>query len=730
MNRMRFLKTLLLLTMVFTLFIARGPQAVSRSLAQPAVFDQFFQVSEPGFGDRQNSWAWSMRWWKGTLYVSTVRSFLCAYVATLDMELGTGIYPPDDPDLECAATPQELDLRAEIWRYTPQTRTWERVYQSPADVPIPEHPGKFVARDIGFRDMAIFVEPDGTEALYVTGVSSRSFNIGVPPPRILRSVDGVNFEAIPQDPGTFLGDLPVVVEDVSANRSFRSITVYKGRLYVTASDFRGVGALLESANPAAGNDTFRQVTPPDMKVWQAAVFNGYLYLGLESNDGYQVVKTDATGDPPYEFIPVVTKGGFKSGNKSENVLSMFVFNGRLYVGTDRPTELIRINPDDTWDLVVGAPRETPEGFKAPISGLPTGFGNIFNGHFWRMEEHAGRLYLGTWDWSVELRTIPFLDPIIKNEYGFDLFATPNGAHWYMLTRDGFGDDFNYGARSMASTPFGLFVGTANPFYGLQVWQVIPMPMYTVFLPLVDVSGTSTGSLREGRTEVQAPASLQHILDVPKQLEVETTGGPVILSWERPRGAVRFRIYRSALRHVRGPEELNATVPPQAGEMAHILSAGDEWVPEPFVEVGTTRAPIFVDWTARPEKRYLYFVRAEDAHGALSAPSNLVSAPSLAPPVTFAYLHNTITELTRRGKFTSPDEATALLAELAQARAWLAAGEPREALRTLRALHARVAASGPARVAAPYHEDLALTLSRLLRRVMLVQLNLLPTSAVD
>ena len=73
---------------------------------------------------------------------------------------------------------------------------------------------------------------------------------------------------------------------------------------------------------------------------------------------------------------------------------MHVFKGRLYVGTDRPAELLRINPDDTWDLVVGTPRQTPEGVKRPLSGMDVGFDNPLNIHVWRMQSHNGYLFVG------------------------------------------------------------------------------------------------------------------------------------------------------------------------------------------------------------------------------------------------------------------------------------------------------------------------------------------------
>ena len=436
-----------------------------------------------GFGSSHNDFPWSMQWWNGFLYVGTGRDIGCVTAATVDRATGSELFEPINDDLVCAPTPQSLPLQAEIWRYEPITKVWERVFQSP-EIPLRDFPGKFVARDIGFRSMMVFTEPDQTEALYVAGVTSRSFNGNdLPPPQILRSVDGVNFVPVPQDPGTFLYDLPIQVatsSPVVVDRGFRALGEYKGRFYISASDYRGVGVVLESSNPAEGNNSFRQISPPGMLVWDMAIFNDMLYLGLENQKGYQVVRTDATGELPYEFVTVVTEGGFKRGRPSKNVLSMLPFKGSLYVGTNQggllaSVELIRIHPDDSWDLLIGAPRLTPGGYKEPLSGLPQGAGNRFNGHFWRMAEQDGRLYLGTWDWSIKLRTSSLLHAFTRLENGFDLLVTEDGVDWRLITKNGFEDGFNNGVRNFAPSPYGLFLGVANPFNGLEIWQSFEQP---------------------------------------------------------------------------------------------------------------------------------------------------------------------------------------------------------------------------------------------------------------
>ena len=138
----------------------------------------FVQINEAGFGDRWNTWVWSMKWWQGKLYAGTNRAFPCVEQFIVHSGMPHLVkYPPRfEPDIQCTDSPYDLPLQAEIWCYTPETKTWERVYQSPNEVEVPSRPGTFVARDFGFRNMVIYNESDGTEALYVSGVSTRAID--------------------------------------------------------------------------------------------------------------------------------------------------------------------------------------------------------------------------------------------------------------------------------------------------------------------------------------------------------------------------------------------------------------------------------------------------------------------------------------------------------------------------------------------------------------------------
>ena len=58
--------------------------------------------------------------------------------------------------------------------------------------------------------------------------------------------------------------------------------------------------------------------------------------------------------------------------------------------------------------------------------------------------------------------------------GFDLYEIQQNSDGSVnintITNDGFGDRYNHGLRIFAKTPDYLLIGTANPFYGTQLWR--------------------------------------------------------------------------------------------------------------------------------------------------------------------------------------------------------------------------------------------------------------------
>jgi hypothetical protein len=326
----------------------------------------------------------------------------------------------------------------------------------------------------------------------------------------MRSEDGEKFSPVGR-PG--LG-----YKGISA---FRSLIAFKGKLYTSPigstnnrPNLSPYPIVLESIDPARG--IWRPVSlpgfgdPNNAAVFELIVFQGHLYATtFNCVTGFEVWKTAAEGHAPYKWTRVIESGAHR-GCLNEGGLSLCVFNDSLYIGTgiqdggyDRANgrgpaaaEIIRLYADDSWDIVVGNSRLTPEGYVIPVSLLGAGFGNFFNGYVWRLCVHNGWLYAGTFDWSVFLTYAPLdkwppllrtlverrgVQRIIEREGGFDLWRTQDGVAWVPVTITGFGNKYNCGVRTMVSTPRGLFLGTANPF-GPQIavrstggWKYVTNP---------------------------------------------------------------------------------------------------------------------------------------------------------------------------------------------------------------------------------------------------------------
>ena len=75
------------------------------------------------------------------------------------------------------------------------------------------------------------------------------------------------------------------------------------------------------------------------------------------------------------------------------------------------------------------------------------------------------------DWTG-LKMYSYIAKTIKNDvWGFDLLRTSDGENFEIITDSGFNDKYNYGGRSLVATDNGLYIGTANPFFGAQLWRL-------------------------------------------------------------------------------------------------------------------------------------------------------------------------------------------------------------------------------------------------------------------
>jgi hypothetical protein len=303
--------------------------------------------------------------------------------------------------------------------------------------------------------------------------------------------DGRNFE-VTCEPG--LVGLPVT--------TIRSMVPFKGRLYTTPAGSRGGNTnisghsvIYESRDPERGE--WRPVSDfgfgdvGNKSLHEVCAWGDHLYVGTLNHGGFQLWRSTCEGEAPYRWERVMEQGAWR-GKLNQGVLSLYPFKGCLYIGTgiqgggiDRQndigpgaSELIRLHPDMSWDLIVGSARDTPDGHKKPLSGREPGFDNFFNGYFWRMCEHEGWLYMGTFEWSSILgyvnrsrwpeafaNVVAHVHPqnILDYQSGFDLYRSHDGENWVPVSTNGMGNPYNMGLRTFASTPHGLFLGTANPW---------------------------------------------------------------------------------------------------------------------------------------------------------------------------------------------------------------------------------------------------------------------------
>jgi SAM-dependent methyltransferase len=460
----------------------RHPAAMPHSTSSGLDRGHFQCIGSRGVTSPYNSYAHSMCWYRDRLYVGTFRNSLCLIKRT-----GRSIPPPKMGfwPVYCPDCEDPESLRAEIIAYDPRSGEWELVHRST----MVEEQGRQMPRDLGYRGMGVFQSQSDSAPCLYTGNISRHGCV------LLRSEDGRSFhDAGPELEGT----------------SIRTLLPFRGKLYTSLIGKKGHHGnesfnttLLESADPQSGLWTVASPAgvgdPSNTAIFDIEEFQGQLYVSTMNHiSGCQVWKSDLSGQPPYRWKRVLSAGGYR-GFLNEFGLKLTAFGECLYLATgiagggyDRvhqrgpaAAEIMRIWPDDSWDLVVGTPRLTPEGMKFPTSGMGAGFDNFLNGYMWFMEVHEGWLYIGTFNGaaffpfqphglqskaaidSIEqyIRTAPArsLDDFLLRYGGCDLWRTQDGERFYPITRNGFENVYNMGIRRMVSTPHGLFVGTSNPF---------------------------------------------------------------------------------------------------------------------------------------------------------------------------------------------------------------------------------------------------------------------------
>lgn len=426
---------------------------------------------------RQNSYAWCLEVFNGYLYVGTSRNIVGGVFA---LYVHPNPWPKD--------VPVPTDMRGRIFRMKLSTGEWERVYVAPPLTTTPVIYGP----DMGYRGMKVFRAACSDPVLYVGGAGLGNLSGG-----------GISRLLAIDRTGNVQ---PIFIAQNS--HSIRAMAVHNGQFFWgTENGKRQV--IWYSSDPLKdyqhGNsfnkiDVPQEWFPDGAQMFDMISYNNALYVFFGAGDGFwcaklqningqwrwrvivgDSAKVDPQNPPKYPSgmgraengaaTPIVFKGQMYVGTLS-GTMGRFLATGKVDWDNIPPTgaQLFRFGKNDKWERLI-----PPGCIKNPdIEARLNGLGNPLNLYFWRFAEQNGRLYMGTFDASValdifglDLSGLDLWDP-----EGFDLYSTTNGVVWVPEALGGFGDRYNYGARTLFTNPDtgDLYLGTANPFYGCQIWM--------------------------------------------------------------------------------------------------------------------------------------------------------------------------------------------------------------------------------------------------------------------
>ena len=442
---------------------------------------QGFDINDPA-NARQNSYAWSMVEFGDYIYIGTCRNMLISAATSFSGQLN------QNPIITTG-----IDNNAEIWRYKKDgSCPWQRVFKTNSS-----------DNSYGFRAM-ITHQSEYSCAIYAATIGEEVY--------VFKSEDGVHWKKLytPELVGT-------------SSRAFASLN---GRLYIATLDEAiggGMPYLYSSQDPEF--EPFELVINPNSRsfipsqnpvggVDSLQVFNHKLYVGIETESGAEIWRSNDSYPTMNDWTLVADKGFGDAMNR--NVMSTGVFRNHLYIAVTKELplalfaplgfDLIRVDKNDNWEVVVGGKpllSSSPSTGKRnkSISGFNSGFNNIFNVYGWQIKEYENHLILTTYDASTNVRLLYEVFRKNKEQYienmgienytkivrayskilcllnkynypkGFDLYTSTDGCHFTPRVLDGLHDPYSYGGRTLlVSCEDELYLGTANPYCGCNVWK--------------------------------------------------------------------------------------------------------------------------------------------------------------------------------------------------------------------------------------------------------------------
>lgn len=216
---------------------------------------------------------------------------------------------------------------------------------------------------------------------------------------------------------------------------------------------------------------------------------------MDKDENIELVMGDATS-----MFPEGSLSGLESGfgrRENQYIWRMNVYDGKLYVGTFDTSSLLHcitqfVNGDlasmsqEEWMQLLGFIRTLLElqnsGSEASTQSMDnlekllnsksdTQIAQIMRASSSDVSMMSVSEYTESMDqlYAIAAGVVEVAMRTRTATRGFDLYVSEDGVNFETLTIDGFGDPYNHGLRVYANTDAGMCIGTANPFYGTQLW---------------------------------------------------------------------------------------------------------------------------------------------------------------------------------------------------------------------------------------------------------------------
>ena len=270
------------------------------------------------------------------------------------------------------------------------------------------------------------------------------------------------------DPFAFVevGDLPDQAAD---------LTVFHGRVFVSTWVPRGTNPDLAGLwmSPPLRSDGLTTVDATNWhEVWSVsryepdplvattynvgalATYDGYLYWGT--------MHVPFQADFQFQAAHPPTSQAEATADAQDTQRATVLFRGRDF-GTDRQKVGLLYGESTLPAFDPGTNAWQPTSTRyTPLYGA-SGFGNAFNNYTWTMGVAAGRLYVGTMDWSFIAHDLIPARPVDPAGFGADLWTFRSSAGpATAVDTTGLGNYLNYGIRTMVTDGTTLYLGMADP----------------------------------------------------------------------------------------------------------------------------------------------------------------------------------------------------------------------------------------------------------------------------